>query len=456
MTTSNTDPVVLAATSWIKQEVAIAKEPSPTDAAVMVYRMLAKFPMTAAQYWQTADESMPLMGSSSVDSWLSLQIWQCLSDWDGTGDGLHRLAAAANSFWAKSSAAVSSPAYMFRELRKRMSNAAPSVAWTSSAFKEWIANPENPLAQWTAQDVKALPTEMRADLLLAYLKRGGEQTYFELEAVRLLIDSRQWTAEQIQTSIVTYMSGRSGDTTSPQAMLIMDVWLDTWTWTPEEAEGNIRNMCLFLINANLHEWERFLPRIGEGLACMASNPGELYRIIDVTTSGSGVKVGPSKLLAMLIASVNAEMPEHFVVEAVRKGGMLSVLANKHYPIAQRLTWLKQYADYVLPEGDFARRRRKVGAPLRQALALWCFMAANKGDIPSPIWRAAGLVAEGVATKRFLETYAPSIVEHIDTVNALELSYADAVDMLIDTGDGKWGQPLLDLPDLADDPASSRP
>lgn len=442
-----TGPVVRAATKWLKSEVLRSGTDTAAGGAVLVYRMVAKFPMTAEQYWQVADESMSLMPSAYLQPWLSSEIWEALSDWDGSGKGLLRLSYGATSYWANVSAPTSSREYMLRELRAQMSMITPSLTWTPTALKEWVSNSENPLAKWSARDIKALPKDSHADLLLAYLNRSGDHGHFSVDAVRLLIGTRRWSADQIQGSIDSYMRGASGNVLAVQATLVMDAWLDTLEWSPENTEANAVKIYAFLKNQKLPVWESYLPRIGKGLACLADNPSELHRIVTLIRNDSGVTIAASKLVAIMLASVNARLPDSLVQLAIIDGGLLLVLENKNYTVVQRLNWLKVNADYILREGAVLPHMALIEIPMREAIALLCFMEANKGvQLPS-YWHSAGLVMASVAEKEFLAMHAPGIADRIDIVQTLGLSYADAVDMLIDAGDGKLSQPMLDLPEI---------
>jgi hypothetical protein len=440
------DPIVRAARAWLKQEMASEGDVNAADGAVIVYRMVTKFTMTAGQYWQVADESMQLAPAALLAPWLSVQVWRSLSDWDGTGDGLARLYEGAVSFWAKDSDLISSRDYMMRELRARMSEITPRLTWGAAAFKGWLEKWEHPLAKWSAQDIRALPVEVHQDLMSAYLGRGGDHDHFDLDAVRVLIDSRQWSAENMQKSIMTFMRSSCGNPLGSQGLLIAHTWLDTLEWAPANAEAHVLDICLYLKHEALSEWENFLPRIGNGLACLADNPDELSRIVDLIPDADP-KIGAPKLMARLIASVNAQLPEHLVLKAIETGGLLAVMGNKNYPIAQKLTWLKGNTAHVFYEGDVLSHMARVDLPIKEAIALWCSMQAVKGELAPALWPGVPLFRKDVVKKEFLAMHAPNIGDRIDIVNTLGLSYAEAVDMLVDAGDGKMTQPMLCLPEI---------
>lgn len=440
------DPVVLEAGEWLQKELEHTDAEGIADATVIVYRMVSKFPMTAAQYWQIANAGRAVMPPSAyLDPWMSAQVWMALSDWDGSGDGLHRLDEAAAAFWTKDLEPSANPEYMMSTLRKGMITMSTRVTWTAAAFKKWLANHEHELAQWTAKSVMALSTDTHADLLNAYLHRGGEHTNFELEAVRLLLESKRWRAG----SITAYMARKSRSMLCQQTLLVIGAWLDTLKWTPGNTKNNVAKLCSFLRDEPLQVWENFLPSIGSGLTYLDDNPLEVEKIVTTLTNAPYTKIGQPKLMALVLASINAALPERFVIEAIQTSGLLYVLENKNYPVQQRLGWLKTYEDYAMSAGNVMAHMGRMAPPLKDALALLCFLSANKRDTPAPVWRAAGLVESNVSKRDFLEVNAPSLLEKIDLVLALDLSYADAVDMVIDAGDEKLQASMLSLPELSD-------
>jgi hypothetical protein len=447
MKKSLTDPVVRAAKKWLKLELQGLGEVGGSDGAIVVYNLVKQFHMTAAQYWQVADEGVTLMPSSYLSPWLALQVWKSLSDWDGTGSGLASLSAGATLFLGKDFASTSSRVYMLERLRAHMSEITPNLTWGETDLKEWLTNEENPLTSWTAADIKALPLRSHADLLMAYLRRPGAQGHFKEDAVRLLIDSQQWSAEQIQSSIGPYMRGSTGSGVTAQAMLVLEAWLGTLEWTPENAEAHALQLYEFLTNEKLPGWERLLPHVGKGLACLADNPGELQRIVNLVSNVPSTNVMASRLIAMLLASVNAALPENLVLQAITKGALMMVLENKSYTITQRLTWLKEYAGYVLAVGAVISYMERFEQPIKDAINLWCFMQAANRTIPPSVWVAAGKGASEAAKKEFMDMDAPGVADQLKLVQTLGLSYADAVDMLIDTGNGGVLQPMLDLPEI---------
>jgi hypothetical protein len=228
--------------------------------------------------------------------------------------------------------------------------------------------------------------------------------------------------------------------------LEIDAWMGALKWTPETAESCVVDLCAYLKNKPV-VWIHFAPYISAGLRCLVDNPDELYRLaLHVYNESPN---GGRKLLAMILASVDAALPERLVQEAIRTGALMSILVNKNYTIAQRLSWLKENPAYLFVQGGVGSYEASLETPIKDALMLYFFMSAAKGGISGFHWRSVGLTASEAADKQFLQTRAPGIAEQIDIVRALDLTFANAVDMLIDTCDGKWAAPVLDLPSLSE-------
>jgi hypothetical protein len=229
--------------------------------------------------------------------------------------------------------------------------------------------------------------------------------------------------------------------------LEIDAWLDTLEWTPETAKSCVVDLCAYLKDKDAAELVRLVPRISAGLECLADNPDELYRLADYVYQAS--QVGQRKILAVILASVNAALPEHHVQEAIRFGALVPILVNRSYTISQRLAWLKKHPSDVFVRGGVGVYQSALETPIKDALALWCFMEATGGGYDFFEWGSIRLPASEVATKKFLQMHAPNLVETIDIVMTLGLSYGEAVDMLIDAGDGKLKEAMLALPGLDD-------
>jgi hypothetical protein len=227
--------------------------------------------------------------------------------------------------------------------------------------------------------------------------------------------------------------------------LDLDAWIDNLEWTPETAGARVEVICRHLKNALPSTWLHFAPRIGASLGCLADNPDELYRLaVHVYNESPNAS---HKILAVILASVDATLPEHLAQEAVRTGAMGIMLTNKNYALSQRLSWLREHSDHVFPQKVKILRATDLEAPLKDALALWFFIAANKGEASMLSWMGVDLVEFEVSKREFLEMNAPSLLKHVDIVQVLGLSFADAFDMVMGAGCGEKASPMLELPDL---------
>jgi hypothetical protein len=226
--------------------------------------------------------------------------------------------------------------------------------------------------------------------------------------------------------------------------LEVDTWMGALKWTPETAESCVVDLCAYLKNEHRPTWHRLAPRIGAGLTCLAGSQDELYRLAVHVQEAAQDSTG--HVLGKILAGVDAELPERYVFGAIRYGGTLAIMGNQNYSVMQRLAWLKDYAKYVLREGNMLLHMARVELPIKEALAIWCYMEAARGDLQPANWPAASLERSDVS-KEFLRLHAPSVVDQIDIVQVLGLPYAAAVDMLIDAGNGEGVAPVLDLPEL---------
>jgi hypothetical protein len=227
--------------------------------------------------------------------------------------------------------------------------------------------------------------------------------------------------------------------------LEVDTWMGALEWNPETAQSCVNALCAYLGQEPAEVWMRVVPDISAGLECLADNPQYLYRLAEQVYTVS--TYGNPKILAMILASVNAALPEYYVQEAIRLGAMVPILKNRNYTMEQRLTWLKEHAAYVFTQGGIGPHEDSLETPIKDALILYFFMSANRGRIHDERWRDVGLTEAEAAEKQFLNTRAPGIANQIELVQALGLSYAAAVDMLIGVGDGKEAAPALGLPAL---------
>lgn len=157
--------------------------------------------------------------------------------------------------------------------------------------------------------------------------------------------------------------------------------------------------------------------------------------------------GSRKILALILAAVNAALPEPMAQEAVRDGAMGPMLFNSNYTIAQRLLWLKARPTQVFLQKVTWGQAADLAEPLKDAVMLCFFMAANKGETSLLNWMRVGLDESVTSKREFLERNAPGLLPKIDIVHALDLSYSDAVDLLIGYGNGLRPTPPLDLPDI---------
>lgn len=228
-----------------------------------------------------------------------------------------------------------------------------------------------------------------------------------------------------------------------EQQLELDAWLASLDWTPATAEVRVAEVCQQLKNAHSEVWLHRAPRIGACLGCLANNPDELYRLA-VHVFDQSPNASP-KILAVILASVDATLPERLAQEAIRTGAMGIMLLNKNYTLSQRMGWLKEHSGQLFPQKVKILQDADLEAPLKDALALWFFISANKGGVSMLSWMGVDLVEVEVSKRTFLEMNAPSLLEHVDIVQALDLSFADAFDMLID--DGK----MLALPELDETP-----
>lgn len=213
-------------------------------------------------------------------------------------------------------------------------------------------------------------------------------------------------------------------------------------WTPATAAACVEKLCTYLKGEHISTWYHFSPQISEGLTCIADNPDEIYRLALHIKNATGVK--EKMLLGRILARVDAELPEHIATQAITQGAMLPLLCNKNYTVKQRLAWIREYADYIIPQGGIGRHD-DLETPLKNALMLWFFMEANKGTVPDFVWKQAGWAESAVAKMSFLEETAPDIVERVHMAQAVGLPYKGAFDMLVDEGCAA-GLPDLDAAD----------
>jgi hypothetical protein len=227
----------------------------------------------------------------------------------------------------------------------------------------------------------------------------------------------------------------------------IDTWIATLEWTPETAESRVAELCEYLQEESIEVWRRLVPRISAGLDCLADNPDELYRL-----TGNLYQAAPfagRTIRARILASVNAALPEHIVVGALMFGALMPILANRNYTLSQRLAWLKEYNNDVFTIWGIESFESALETPIKDALALRFYIGATAYRNSIYDWGNERLPASAVSTRQFLEMNAPNLVGKIDLVMTLGLSYANAFDMLIDAGDGKRPETLLDLPTLND-------
>jgi hypothetical protein len=228
----------------------------------------------------------------------------------------------------------------------------------------------------------------------------------------------------------------------------IDSWLDALEWTPETAESCVLDIGVYLHQETVAEWLRVVPYISTGLECLADNPDKLYRLA-AHLHNVAPPHGREKILAMILASVDAALPEFLVHEAITSGALVPILANRNYTLSQRLAWIKEYQHDVLGQGGRDSWGSTLETPIKDALALWFFMAATRGGYDFFYWGKGRLSVPEVSDKQFLEMNAPNLVERIDFALTLGLSYGEAVDMLIDASEGKQAEAMLDLPALND-------
>jgi hypothetical protein len=225
----------------------------------------------------------------------------------------------------------------------------------------------------------------------------------------------------------------------------IDAWMAALEWTPETAESCITDICVYLKSEQADVWLGVVPHISAGLECLADNPDELYRL--AAQIHNAAPTSKQRILATILASVNAALPVYLVQTAVMFGALVPILANRNYTLSQRLAWIKEHTHDVLTQGGKESYKAGLETPIKDALALKFFMVATSKAYDFFLWGDVSLPASEVATMQFLEMNAPNLVGKIDLVMTLGLSYADAVDMLIDAGDGKQVKTMLDLPGL---------
>jgi hypothetical protein len=235
--------------------------------------------------------------------------------------------------------------------------------------------------------------------------------------------------------------------------LPIDIWTDTFAWTPDTAESCVTELCSQLKSEHLSIWYSVAPRIGAGLTCLASHPDELYRLtLHIhKESGDSSRI----LLGNILAGVKAELPERLVLEALPNGGLMPILHNRNYTVTQRLSWLREHTEWIIPQGGIEAHAGDLESPIKNALVLWIFMEANKGQVIFFHWLKGGITEEFASSLKFIETHAPGIVDQIGMVQTLGLSYTEAFNMLIDVGAGKQVEAVLALPDLDDTQGPSR-
>jgi hypothetical protein len=227
----------------------------------------------------------------------------------------------------------------------------------------------------------------------------------------------------------------------------IDAWMGALEWTPKTAESRVTELCAYLKDERADVWMSVVPHISAGLECLTDNSDELHRLAahihDLSPPAT------RKIRAMILASVNAALPERLVQDAINAGALVHVLANKNYTLSQRLTWMKEHNNRAFSPWCLDSYESALETPLKDALALRFYIAATRSRFDMLCWGNEPLPASEVATKSFLERNAPNLVEKIDIVLTLGLSYADAFDMLIDAGDEQMSKPMLDLPQLYD-------
>jgi hypothetical protein len=453
MSTSPVDPAVKAASDWLDKELRRHARENREDRAILVYRMVCTFPLTIEQYWQVADLYRTTTNEAYLEIWLSSNVFERLTDWDGTGHSLLRLADSADALWLRSPTSLTK-SHCMDVLRRRLAPIGPSVTWDSASFKKWYASLQNPLPVWELSDVRNLSKDVHADLLQTYIQRAVHE-HFDLKVVQALVSGKRWQPEQIQSSISSYMSSSTKGKAPSQTVLVLKTWFDTLEWSLDTAPRHVSKLCeLLKYDYHLKLWELIFPRLGKAMACLSDRPDVVLRLASEISS-SVRSDGASSLKGLFLAAVDTELPEAMVLESIEHGGLLSVLANSRYSVGRRTQWLIDYKDLVLPCGDLPKYLKVLDAPLKGAVALWCFMEATSGGaLRSPrgnrdVWSKSGITVSATSKRQFIETHVPALLDKIDIIQTLGLSYSAVLDMYLSSEAYLGAQEILALPEMAE-------
>jgi hypothetical protein len=446
------ESVTKLASEWLIAEMEPHGRKNFQDEAILVYRMVSTFKLSIDQYWVIANNWLEVANTEQDTEmfwrrWISTQVWQALTDWNGTGESLQTLLTTALTALHVNENQLSPPNehLIITALRKSAAKLAPALSWDSLSLKAWYADTKNSFEKWTLGDIKALSKDAHGSLLEAYMLRALNHDRIELKAVQTLISGHRWSRTQLQATISKYLTRCNFAKPELQTKVIFGAWLDTLDWSSEMASKNMRQVSEMLINDyNRELWNFALPKIGKGLVSYKGDPRVLIDNNHVTRTGS--------MCGHIVASIDAVLPSELTLFAVSRGGLITILLNTRYSMATRLAFLSEHADSIVPNGragSFLKTLKVLENPLKGAFALWCFMSANSDRYDYSYWDAAGITRSAAAKPRFLEIHAPEALKQINVVETLSLSYAAALDLYLGSLNFHGAQQSIELPELND-------
>jgi hypothetical protein len=455
MSQTNTDTVVLSALAWLERQIAEQGHCDEGDCAILIHKMIEQHPLTISQYWQVANAGLSLTGKNSHTTWMLSQVWQKLSDWSPAGKTLIGLVELAeeSGFCMRVDRSTDKTV---RELRKRASNLSPKVSWDKQSFSKWLSHRDTTLTCWTAESILGLHAELHAELLAAYLwadpdpesiKPIETHSNLSLDALTVLLESKNWPVSLLQERIERHMSCFNMHC-PPQTAITLGAWFDTLEWTKENAAAHLGALTgiIGLHGSDSPTWRQLLPRVGSLLADILTNEPGLdsdLPLFDQIETATDIDTA-----AAIYAATPVCLPSAMTEMACENESLLALMGNNSYSFDERLAWMVEYKDKIIPEGNLAMRLEAMPSPVREGVALWCILQAQRIDPKTIQWYKSGVSAEQAGGKRFLNKHAPALATTLAAANTLDLDFPVALEMFLSSHPYRGVEPVAVLPDLS--------